>query len=135
MVCRIMERAVPFQVLNLDSVGFGDLIHIPPHEIFPRFGVVKVEPFRILTAQTNYLSPDNTVMISDTFSYSIEVNRHIELRKQSVRAELFNAGTVGYIAYQALQLFRAVGVSFRDSIEKFVGIFSCRHRIVVLIFK
>ena len=50
MVRCIMKCAVPFQVLNLDSMSLSDFIHVPPHKTFPRFGVVKVEPLGIFTA-------------------------------------------------------------------------------------
>ena len=97
-----MESAVPFYILNLDSMGFRDLIYVPTDEFFPRFGIIEMQTFSILTAQTDYLCPDNAVVIGDPFRNGIKVNRHIKLCKQSVRAELFNAGTFGNIVDQAL---------------------------------
>ena len=102
MVRRVMEGTVPFQILHLDSMCFGDFVHIPPHEIFPRFRIIEMQALSIFTAKADHPRPDNAIVIGYTFCDSVKVNRHIELRKQSVRAELFNAGTVGDVADQAL---------------------------------
>ena len=60
MVLCIMERTVSFQIFNLDSMGLCNLIHVAAHKIFPCFGVVKMQPFSVLTAQTHHFRPDNT---------------------------------------------------------------------------
>ena len=69
MVRRVMERTVPFQVFNLYTMCFGDLVHITSDELFPRFGVVKMQTLRVLAAQTDYLCPDNAVMVGNSFCY------------------------------------------------------------------
>ena len=90
MMTRVVKRGVPLQVVEVYLMRFRDRRSVPADELFPCVGIVIAKPFRVLTAQTQHVSPYHTVVIVDFIRGLIEVDFVVRLRKQTVCAELFH---------------------------------------------
>ncbi len=80
-----MKSSVPADIFGSDLLRRGYIRNVPPHQIAPVLKVGIPHSLRVLTLQRNDMRPDRALVICRLFRNSIQHQRFIRFRKQSVR--------------------------------------------------
>ena len=120
-----MERRVPLNIRRIHVMDLRELIDISAYQMLPRVGVIVVQTRGVLRLQTDDMIPYIPLAILDSFDRFFEIDRFVRLRKQTMRTDLFHAGTVGDILHQLGNVGEIIGVSVKHRVDEFARAVAC----------
>ena len=89
----IMKCSIPTKILHWYFQIFSKCFCLCAEHIPPASSGIKAKPFRILSANRNYRSPDISLVFVKFFCYFTQLNLHTVICEQSVRAESLGTRT------------------------------------------